>query len=378
MSNSKQDFYEVLGVGRTASQDDIKTAYRKLALKYHPDRNPNNKEAEEKFKAAAEAYQILSDPEKRRAYDQFGHAGTGGMGPGGFGAPDGMSMEDIFDQFGDIFSSIFGGQPGRRTPGTPTAQRGHDLAHEVSVSLKEAFEGTKKEIGYYHFFSCDSCKNKGTQPGTSIQSCSTCHGRGQTHFQQGFFAFSQTCSTCAGKGFVIPSPCKTCSGQSRIQKFDKFVVTIPQGIFDGAELRISDKGDAGIFGGSAGDLYLKIAVLPDKKFKRINDDLHATLMLTYPEFVFGAQVEIESIDGSTHTIKVPRHTAVGSQITISGKGFKHIRGRSFGNLVVTVNCHIPEKLTAEQKEALKKYSELIGTSVETSETTLKSSFKKFM
>lgn len=374
MSNQR-DFYEVLGVSKDASTDDIKAAYRKLALKYHPDRNPDNKEAEEKFKEAAAAYEVLSDPQKRQQYDQFGHAGMGDMG--GMGA--GMNMDDIFSQFGDIFGSIFGGHPGgRASRGQPAARRGHDLAQEVRITLEDAFLGTKKEIGYYHFFTCDTCKGKATKPGTSVQSCKNCKGSGQTHVQQGFFAFSQTCSACAGQGFTIPSPCPTCGGQSRIQKYDKFTVTIPQGIFDNAEMRIAGKGDAGVFGGPAGDLYLKIRVQPDKQFKRIGNDLTSNIMLTYPQLVFGAQVVIESIDGSKHTIKIPRGCPVGEKITVSGKGFRDVRSKAFGNLVVTTQCHIPKKLSDEQKKMLKEFSQSIGTSIEDSDGSIAGFFKKFL
>ncbi|HJZ23070.1 MAG TPA: molecular chaperone DnaJ [Candidatus Babeliales bacterium] len=379
--STQRDYYDILGVSRTASLDEIKAAYRKLALKYHPDRNPDNKEAEEKFKEAANAYQVLSDEQKRRQYDQYGQAGVGGPGMGGYGnGPGGMSMDDIYEQFGDIFGSIFGAgaQGGRRSRGAPVPQRGHDLSHEITITLSEAFEGTKKEIGYSRFFSCDVCASKGVQKGTSVQTCSACKGSGQMVFQQGFFAYSQTCSACSGHGFTIPSPCKTCSGQTRISKYDKFSVVIPQGIFDGAEIRINDKGDAGIFGGSSGDLYFHVHVSSDKKFKRINNDLQVTLELTYPQLVFGAQVEILSIDESKHALKIPKGCPVGKQLVIAGKGFKDPRSRAFGNLVVITQCDIPTKLSSDQKDALKKYSELIGTSINDDEGTATGFFKKFL
>src|SRR3990167_3321766 len=265
----KRDYYEVLGVLKTASQDEIKAAYRKLALKYHPDRNPDNKAAEEKFKEAAAAYEILSDATKRGQYDQFGHNmdQMGGMG-GGHGS---MNMVDIFENFGDVFGSMFGGGSGRRSNRSGIEPKnGHDLAQDVVISLKESFQGFKKEISYYHFVTCQSCNGKGAKAGTAAKQCSSCKGSGQMQFRQGFFMYSQTCSTCAGEGYIITDPCTGCKGKSRIQKYDKFTVNIPAGVYDGAELRISGKGDAGVFGGKPGDLFIRIQVLEDKKFQRID------------------------------------------------------------------------------------------------------------
>lgn len=374
---TKRDYYEILGVPRDASQQDIKANYRKLALKYHPDRNPNNKEAENKFKEAAEAYEVLSDAEKRRRYDQLGHSGV----QGGFSGQD-VNMEDIFSQFGDIFGGIFGGGQGARSGRTrqtsPTPKRGHDLYKEITISLKESFLGTKQEVGYYHFISCQVCEGKGAQKGTLYQSCSSCHGTGQQTYQQGFFAFSQTCSSCMGEGFIIPSPCTGCGGQSRIQRFEKITPTIPRGIFDGAELRISGKGDAGIFGGPSGDFYLKIHVKADKKFKRVEDNLESTIMLTYPQIVLGAQVEIESIDGSKETLKIPKGTPVGEYIRIPGKGFYRVNSQKRGDWVIITNCHIPQKLSPEAKQLLKEYSDKIGAETETNQTSITGFFKKFL
>jgi len=373
----KQDYYEILGVSKAATPDEIKAAYRKLALKYHPDRNPDNKEAEEKFKAAAEAYQALSDPEKRKRYDQYG---TADMGAGqGFG--QNMNMDDIFDNFGDIFENLFGGGGRKKSSKTsgPQARKGHDLHKEITITLKESFLGTKKDLSYYRFISCQTCNGKGAQPGTSVQTCTTCQGTGQQFYRQGFFSFSQSCSSCGGQGFTIPTPCTNCKGQTRVQFLDTFNVTVPQGIFDGADLRIPNKGDAGIFGGPAGDLFLRIHVTEDKKFKRVDDNLECTVMVTYPELVFGSQIEIESIDGTKETIKIPKGSPVNFKVTLPGKGFAQIRSKARGNLVVTIQCHIPTKLSTEAKEALKKYSELIGTEVTDAQTgTIAGFFKKFL
>ena len=374
----KMDYYNVLGVERSANKDTIKASYRKLALKYHPDRNPENKEAEEKFKQATEAYEVLADDQKRRQYDQFGHAGLGGMGSGhGTG---GVNMEDIFEEFGDIFENMFGGRNRRRKQHRNGLEpkAGLDLSKEIELTLNDAYLGTKKDISYYHFFSCETCKGKGAKPGTMPQLCSLCNGSGQTQYKQGFFMYAQTCRTCTGEGFVISSPCSSCNGQSRIQKYDKYSVTIPAGIFDNAELRITDKGDAGVYGGPSGDLFLKIHVKPDKKFDRIQDDLVCSVMLTYPQLVLGCQVEIESIDGTKHTIKIPKGCTVNKRIILPGKGFTKLRSNIRGNLVIITQCHIPKKLQADAKKTLTEYSKIIGTNVHTGNGSITGFFKRFL
>jgi molecular chaperone DnaJ len=376
---NKKDYYIVLGVEKNATIDQIKAAYRKLAMKYHPDRNPDNKEAEEKFKEAAEAYEVLSDTEKRKQYDQFGHAGMNGMG--GMGGAGGMNMDDIFSNFSDIFGSVFnnGGQSREQKKSSgPLKERGHDRRQTLEITLKEAFEGTAKEIGYYHLATCKTCKGSGAKEGTSTSACTQCHGQGQVTYRQGFFMFTDTCDKCAGHGYIIPSPCPTCHGRTRIQEFEKTSPKIPKGIFDNAELRVSGKGDAGTFGGPAGDLYILIRVIPDKKFKRTNEDLECAVILTYPQLVLGCQVEIESIDGSKETIKIPKGCPVGERIVIPGKGFTSIKGNSKGNLVITTQCHIPKKLSSEAKETLITYSEQVGTESTQSEGFIAGLFKKFL
>jgi molecular chaperone DnaJ len=379
---NKNDYYKILGVTQSASTDEIKSAYRKLAMKYHPDRNPDNKEAEEKFKEATEAYEVLGDTEKRSQYDQFGHAGLnngmGGNGGGGYhGHAGSMNMDDIFENFGDIFGSMFGGGAKQRRKKGPQPQAGLSLTKEIEISLQESFLGAKKEIAYHHYFCCDSCNGTGARPGTSAQSCATCNGSGEVHFKQGFFMYAQACSSCSGKGFIIPHPCATCNGQSRVQRYDKFTVNIPKGIFNGAELRVSEKADAGLFGGPAGDLFLRIHVKPDKTFKRENDDLICTVMLTYPQLTLGCQVDIENIDGTKHTIKIPKGCAVGEKIVITGEGFTKLRGKTRGNLVIITQCFIPTRISADAKKKLQEYSDIVGNQA-SEDGFIRSFFKKFL
>lgn len=368
----KKDYYSILDVPKEATAEQIKAAYRKMALKYHPDRNPDNKESESKFKEAAEAYETLSDDSKRQRYDQFGHAGAEGGFSGG-----GPNMDDIFSNFGDIFSSMFGeGQKRQRRQG-PVPSRGHDLSKEESLSLKDAFMGTKIEVSYYRYFSCETCAGKGTKPGTSVKTCAKCKGAGQVNYQQGFFMYTEACGPCHGQGFIIQSPCEACGGQSRTQKYEKFTVNVPQGIFNGAELRVTGKGDAGVYGGPAGDLLVKITVKPDKKFKRVQDDLVCNVMLTYPQLVLGCQIDLESIDDSKHAIKIPKGCAVGEQIVIPGQGFKKLRGNVQGNLVIITQCHIPKKINAEAKKDLMSYATHVA-SAESSDGYIATFFKKFL
>jgi molecular chaperone DnaJ len=370
----------VLGVGKDASTDDIKTAYRKLAMKYHPDRNQNNKEAENKFKEAAQAYEVLSDTDKRRLYDQFGHAGPE-QGMGGHGGTHSMNMEDIFSNFGDIFGEMFGAGPQRKSTRKktgPEPRRGHDLAKEVTISLKEAYVGHKQEMSYYRFMQCSTCEGTGAKKGTAAKECTTCKGAGQMNYRQGLFMYAQTCSACGGQGYIIPSPCAVCSGQSRIQQHESFTLNIPKGVFDGAEIRAAHKGDAGIYGGPSGDLFIKIIIAADKKFKRVNDDLVCTVLLTYPQLVLGSQVDIEIIDDTKETIKIPKGCPVGKEIIIPGKGFHKIRGTTRGNLVVITQCSIPKKISTQAKDALLSYTQALDHEADEQQGGVTSFFKKFL
>lgn len=370
------DYYKILGVSRDASVEEIKKAYRKLAMQYHPDRNPGNKEAEEKFKEAAQAYDVLSDQAKRQRYDQYGHdAFQDGAGAGGQYA----NMNDIFENFGDIFGSMFGqGFKQQKKTGGPTPAQGHDLSQRIQISLKEAYLGIKKEIKIYHYESCTSCKATGCKDGTKSTACATCKGAGTQHYRQGLFAYSQACSACYGQGFKITSPCSECRGQSRLQKHEKLSITIPAGIYHGAELRVSGKGDAGIFGGPAGDLYIVVDVAYDAKFSRRDNDLLTTLNLTYPQLVLGCQLEIENIDGAMQTIKVPRGCPVGKEIRVESQGFAKLHGKGRGDLVIVTKCDIPTKLSEDTKKSLLDYAEKLGNQSSNSSSGISGFFKKFL
>ena len=371
---SKRDYYETLGVSKDASKSEVKKAYRKLAIKYHPDRNPDNQEAEDKFKEATEAYEVLSNDSKKQKYDQFGHSGM----HGGSDYHQYSNMGDIFSQFGDVFSDLFGG--GRQQPQRtgPTPARGHDLTQSITISLRDSFLGLKKEIRIYRYERCETCGSTGSKPGTKPTVCSTCQGSGQVAYQQGFFSFARPCSACNGQGFKIDSPCPTCKGQSRKQKREKLSVKIPAGIYDRAELRISHKGDAGIYGGSTGDLYITIHIEPDTKFFRRNDDLVTRLNLTYPQLVLGCQVEIENIAETKETLKIPKGCPVDKEILIPGKGFPKLSGYGAGNLIIITQCNIPRKLNAETKKSLLDYAEKLGNQGSSSDGGITGFFKKFL
>lgn len=372
---TKRDYYEILGVATTADADDIKKAYRKLAMQHHPDRNPGDKSAEAKFREATEAYEVLSDNTKRQRYDQYGHAGMGQGHPGGHG-----HGSDMHDQFSEMFENLFNGGAGRRKSartGTPSPQRGHDLANRVSITLKESYLGCKKEFKVYHFHACEACTGSGCKAGSKPTTCSTCRGTGTITLKQGFFAFNQPCTSCHGQGFTIPSPCSTCRGQTRVQKYEIISINIPAGVYHNAELRVVGKGDAGIFNGEAGDLYVTVEVQSDLIFTRRDHDLVTTLSLTYPQLVLGCQIEIESIDGTKELLKVPRGCNVGKELLISGKGFAKLRGSGRGDFIIVTNCDIPTKLNDDTKKALLAYAEQLGNSSQSS-GGIAGFFKKFL
>ena len=344
---SKRDYYEVLGVTRTAVDVEIKSAYRKLALKYHPDRNHGNKEAEEKFKEAAEAYAVLADADKRRMYDRFGHAGLGsgaGFDPSVF-----TGFEDILGGLGDIFGfgSVFGGSGPRRSG----PQRGADLRYDLEISFEESAKGSETAIQIPRQEPCETCKGSGAAPGTKPSTCPQCQGRGQLRYQQGFFTVARTCGQCRGSGSIISKPCTECRGSGRIPKERKITVRIPAGIATGQRLRLSSEGEAGPSGGPAGDLYVVVHVQEHPFFQRDGNDLFCEIPLNYPTLALGGEITIPTLEGD-EKFTVPEGTQSGATFTLRGRGMADVSGRGRGNLVVRVKLVTPKKLTREQKKLL--------------------------
>jgi len=351
---AKRDYYEVLGLNRDASEDDIKKAYRKLAMKWHPDRNPDNPKAEEHFKEAKEAYEILSDGQKRAAYDQFGHAGVDpsvAAGAGGFGA-GAQGMGGFADAFGDIFSDIFGGGRSRSN-----VFRGADLRYNLEVSLEEAARGTETRIRIPAMEQCDTCHGSGAKPGTSPTSCPTCQGHGQVRMQQGFFSIQQTCPRCHGSGKIVASPCATCNGAGRIKRHKTLSVKIPAGVDEGDRIRLSGEGEAGMNGGPPGDLYVVIHIRPHSVFSRDHNDLHCEMPISITVAALGGEIEIPTLDGYAK-IKVPSGTQTGQMFRLRNKGIKGVRSASHGDLICHVMVETPVNLTARQRELLTELEQI--------------------
>lgn len=342
---SKRDYYEILGVNRDASDDDIKKAYRKLAMKFHPDRNPDNPKAEEQFKEAKEAYEVLSDGNKRAAYDQYGHAGVdpGAQGAGGFSGFGGFA-----DAFGDIFGDIFGGG-GRRS----NVYRGADLRYNLEISLEEAARGSETKIRVPLMGECETCHGSGAKPGTQPVTCQTCGGHGQVRIQQGFFSIQQACPRCHGSGKMIPEPCPTCQGSGRVKQHKTLAVRIPAGVDEGDRIRLSGEGEAGINGGPAGDLYVQIHLAPHDVFQRDHDDLHCEMPISFTTAALGGEIEIPTLDGSAK-IKIPAETQSGKTFRLRGKGIKGVRSQAPGDLMCHVVVETPVSLTDRQKELLRE------------------------
>ncbi|MCW5589449.1 MAG: molecular chaperone DnaJ [Legionellales bacterium] len=352
---SKQDYYATLGLERNASEDDIKKAYRRLAMKYHPDRNPDNKDAEEKFKEAKEAYEILSDSQKRAAYDQFGHAGVnpnmGGGHPGGGAGFNGFG--DIFD---DIFGDIFGGRGQSNGGGRSRAQRGADLSYEITIDLEKAAHGSKESITIPNLIACKECEGSGARKGSKPTTCPDCAGHGQIRMQQGFFSIQQTCPSCRGAGTVIGDPCGSCRGQGRVRDKKTLAVNIPAGIDDGDRIRLSGEGEAGFGGGPAGDLYVQIRIKPHPIFSRQGNDLHCEVPINIVLAALGGELEAPTLDGRVK-LKIPAETQTGKQFRLRGKGVKSVRGGQTGDLICHVFVETPVKLNREQKELLQQFSD---------------------
>jgi molecular chaperone DnaJ len=337
---AKRDYYETLGVNKDASEEDVKKAYRKLAMKWHPDRNPDNPKAEEHFKEAKEAYEILSDPQKRSAYDQFGHAG---VDPAAAGA--GAGFGNFAEAFGDIFGDIFGGGRGRSS-----VYRGADLRYNLEITLENAARGTETRIRIPAMEECTTCHGSGAKPGTSPITCPSCHGHGQVRMQQGFFSIQQTCPRCHGSGKTVANPCSACGGAGRIKQHKTLSVKIPAGVDEGDRIRLSGEGEAGV-GGPAGDLYVVIHLRPHPVFSRDHNDLHCEMPISFTTAAIGGDIEIPTLDGYAK-IKVPGGTQTGQMFRLRGKGIKGVRASAHGDLICHVSIETPVNLTSRQKELL--------------------------
>ncbi|MBQ5673092.1 MAG: molecular chaperone DnaJ [Phascolarctobacterium sp.] len=380
---SKRDYYEVLGVSKTATQDELKKAYRKLARKYHPDLNKDNEEAAEKFKECNEAYSVLSDDQKRAQYDQFGHAAfeNGGMGggggfggAGGFGGFGGSGMEDIFDMF-------FGGQGGRggsRAKSGP--QRGADLRFDLEITFEEAAFGLEKEINLYRDETCDHCHGEGAEPGSKVESCPECNGTGYVRFTQntmfGQMVNERPCSRCKGEGKIISEPCKECRGKGTVKRNKKLKVKIPAGVDNGSRLRVSGEGEAGAKGGPNGDLYVYLYVKPHKFFERDGTTVLCEVPINIVQATLGADIKVPTLDGQV-TMKVPEGTQPGKVLRLKGKGIPSLRGGSRGDQLVRIKVVVPTKLSDKQKDALRKFADISKDNINSEEKSFMDKVKDF-
>jgi molecular chaperone DnaJ len=355
---AKKDFYEALGVAKNASDDEIKKAYRKLAMKFHPDRNQGDKakEAEEKFKEIKEAYEILSDASKRAAYDRFGHAGVDPNMAGGARGPGGEGFGGFADAFGDIFGDIFGGAMGGAAGrgGRSAAFRGADLRYNMEITLEQAAKGFATDIRVPSWDSCETCHGSGAKPGTSPKTCGTCGGSGAVRMTQGFFSIQQTCPTCHGSGKVIAEPCTSCHGEGRIKKNKVLEVNIPSGIDEGQRIRLGGKGEPGMNGGPPGDLYVEIRIKPHEVFQRDGDDLHCEVPVSLVTAALGGDVEVATL-GEKVSITVPEGTQSGKTFRLRGKGIKGVRSSVPGDLYCHVNVETPVRLNDRQKKLLREF-----------------------
>jgi len=353
---TKTDYYELLGVERGANDQEIKTAYRKLAMQFHPDRNPDNPAAEAKFKECSEAYSVLSDGEKRAAYDRYGHAAFQGGGGGGgnpFQGGGGFGGQDVGDIFGDIFGEMFNMGGARKSS---RVQRGRDLRYDMSLEFEQAVFGVEKEITIRRAETCEDCKGTGAAKGKQPTTCPQCKGAGQVRFQQGFFSVARTCSQCSGTGTLIMDPCKTCSGQTTVQHEHKLLVKVPAGVEQDTRIRYQGEGESGRYGGPAGDLYVVLSVQKHKFFERDGDDLHCVMPISFPQAALGTELELETLEGA-ESIKVPEGTQSGKEFRLRGMGVPHLNERGKGDLIIEIRVATPTKLTKQQKELMKQLSE---------------------
>ena len=346
---SKRDYYEVLGVAQNADEKEIKKAYRRIAMKFHPDRNSDDPKADDKFKEATEAYEVLTNAEKRAAYDRFGHAGVDGSAGGG-----GFSEGGFSDIFGDVFGDIFGGGGGGRSRGGP--QRGSDLRYTLDISLEDAVFGKTVEIKVPTLQSCGVCDGSGAKPGTSVKTCSTCGGAGQVRMQQGFFQVQQTCPSCRGQGKVVSDPCTSCRGQGRVERSKTLSVKVPPGVDTGDRIRLSGEGEAGPNGGPNGDLFVEMSVRKHAIFDRDGKDLHCDAPITFSNAALGGELEVPTLEGRVK-LKIPEGTQTGKLFRLRGKGVKPVRGGSVGDLLCRVVVETPVQLTKKQKELLQQFQE---------------------
>lgn len=351
----KEDYYKVLGVNKGATESEIKKAYRRMAMKYHPDRNQDNKEAESKFKAVKEAYEVLSDSQKRAAYDQFGHAGVNQSAAGGAGFGAGGAGFDFRDIFGDVFGDVFGGGRGGARGGP---QRGADVGYEVVLDLADAMHGVTKKIQVPTLVKCETCDGVGAAKGSKPEKCGTCQGSGEVHIQQGFFSIQQTCPNCRGQGTMIKDPCRDCHGQGRIRQQKTLSVKIPQGVDSGDRIRLSGEGEAGSAGGPAGDLYIQVQVREHDIFKREGNDLYCDVPIAFVTAALGGEVDVPTMSGKVN-LKIPAETQSGKVFRLRGKGVKSDR-RGTGDLMCKVTVETPVRLTEEQKQLLNQLNDSLA------------------